>query len=159
VNIMRLLLGLLSYVLAAVAIVGGAGLLLFSTTGEAVTVAPAQQEARKVSPRIQEWLDRKAEAQVYAEREKAAALAEKERVEALRKKAAATAGYGAFAKAHDNAEKHVAGQDGTARSKEKTKREARGPSRQPRDAEASGTPRASSQQALQYFPDVHGRSY
>jgi hypothetical protein len=156
VTIMRLLIGLLSYVLAAVAIVGGgAGLLLFSTTGEAVTVVPAQQEARKVSPRIQEWLDRKAEARAYAEREQAAALAEKERAEAARVKTSASAAHAAFARARAD-DQHAAERDSLAQRRDSAKREAKRRPRQLRVAQPSAPPQASHQQS--YYPDLHGRS-
>jgi hypothetical protein len=87
---MRLLLGLLSYLIAAVA-VGGAAAFLFSAGESGVRMVPAQQETPKVAPRIQRWLDRNAEGLVYAEKEKADAFAEKERVEALRIKIPSTA--------------------------------------------------------------------
>ena len=131
---MPLLLGLLSYLIAAVAIVGGAATLLLSVVEPAITMVPAQQDARKVAPRIQAWLDRKVEGRAYAEKEKAAAIAEKEGAEARRMKSPATAELEAFARAHDD-EKQAAERESAGRMKDKAKQETRKRSRQLRDAE------------------------
>lgn len=150
---MRLLLGLLTYLLATVAIVGGTGAFLFSAAAPAVTVVMAQQDAPKVAPRIQAWLDRKAEARAYAEREKAAALAEKERAEALRVKLASPPAHAAFARARDNEEKQAIGRQ----KKRDAKREARKRSRELRAAESSASSHTSHAQPSQYYPDLHGQ--
>jgi hypothetical protein len=155
---MRLLLGLLSYLIAAVAIGGGAAALLFSTVEPAVTMAPAQQDARKVAPRIQAWLDRKAEGLVYAEMEEAAAFAEQERAEARRMKIPSTAELAAFARAREE-EKQAAEREIAGRVKDNAKREARRRSRQLRNAERAGRPRVAQEQSLQYYPDVHGQNH
>ena len=102
---MRLLLGLLSYLIAAVAVVSGAAAFLFSAAEPAVRMGLAQQETPKVAPRVQAWMDRNAEGLVYAEKEKAAAFAEKERAEALRIKIPSTAEHAAMARARDKEEK------------------------------------------------------
>ena len=149
---MRLLIGLLSYLIAAAAIVGCAAAFLFSAVEPAVTMVPAQQETRKVAPRIQEWLDRKAEGRLYAEREKAALLAEKERAEVRRLKNSSTAvPAAALARAQ------VTEREGAAQIRDSAKRDAKRQSRPLRDAGSSGSPQASYQQPLQYYPDVHGR--
>jgi hypothetical protein len=154
---MPLLLGLLSYLIAAVAIVGGAATFVLSVVEPAVTMAPAQQEARKVAPRVQAWLDRKAEGRAYAETEKAVAIAEKERADARRMKSPATAELEAFARARDD-EKRAAERESAGRMKDNAKQEARRRSRQLRDAERAGPPRVAQEQSLQYYPDLHGRS-
>jgi hypothetical protein len=133
---MRLLLGLLSYLIAAVAIVGGAAAFLFSAGESAVTMVTAQQETPKVAPRIQRWLDRNAEGLVYAEKQKADAFSERERVEALRVKIRSTAENAAMAQARDKKEKQAAERESATRTKESAKREAGGRSRQLEQVEA-----------------------
>jgi hypothetical protein len=153
---MRVLLGLLAYLLAASAIVGSVVGFLFLAVEPGATAAPAPQEARKVGPRIQQWLDRKAEARIYAERERAAALAEKERLDARRRKVLSIPEHAAFARAPDH-EGRAAERENAAQRRENAKREAKR-SRQRRDAEPAGLPQASYRQSLQYYPDIHGRS-
>jgi hypothetical protein len=155
---MGLLLGLLAYLIAAVAIVGGAAAFLLSAIEPGVTMAPARQDARKVAPRVQAWLDRKAEGRDYAEKEKAAASAEKKRAEARRMKIPSTAELAAFARARDE-ERQAAEREGAAWMKDNAKREARRRSRQLREAEHAGPPRVAQGQSLQHFPDLHGRSH
>jgi hypothetical protein len=152
---MRVVVGLLSYLIAAVALVGGAAALLFAAAAPAVTMVTAPQDAPKVGPRLQAWLDREAEGRLYAEMQKAAEAAERERVEARRIKASSTPDYAAFARARDE-EKHAT--ERGARKKDKSKREARKQSRQLREAERSGSPRVAQEQSLHYYPDLHGRS-
>ena len=154
---MPLLLVLLSYLIAAVAMVGGAATFLLSVVEPAVTLVPAQQEARKVAPRIQAWLDRKVEGRAYAEQEKAAAIAEQEGAEARRMKSPATAELAAFARAHDD-EKQAAERERAGRMKNKAKQETRKRSRQLRDAQPAAPPRVAQEQSSQYYPDLHGRS-
>jgi hypothetical protein len=67
---MRLILGLLSYLIAAVAIVSGASAFLSYAVEPGTRTVPAQQETPKMAPRVQAWLDRKAEGLVYAEKER-----------------------------------------------------------------------------------------
>ena len=152
---MRLLIGLLSYLIATAGIVAGAVAILFFAVEPAATMASVQQEKPKVAPRIQEWLDRKAEARAYAEREKAAAAAEKERAEQRRAKISTTTAYDAFARAPDHDDKKAVGRERAARTKQSAKRDAR----RSRPLPEGGAPRASPQQAMQYYPDLHGRSY
>jgi hypothetical protein len=81
---MRLLMNLVLCLIATVLIASGTAAVLFVVAESAPRKAPAQQKAPMVSPRVQAWLDRKAEELAYAEKEKAAALAERERAEAAR---------------------------------------------------------------------------
>jgi|RhiMethySRZTD1v2_1073278.scaffolds.fasta_scaffold09748_11 hypothetical protein len=81
---MRLLTVVLSYVIAICAVAGGAAGVLIQGAGSAARMAPVPQEASVAAPRIQAWLDRKAEERAFVERERAAAIAEKERLQALR---------------------------------------------------------------------------
>jgi hypothetical protein len=155
---MGLLLGLLAYLIAAVAIVGGAAAFLLVAVEPAVTMAPAQQNARKVAPRVQAWLDRKAEGRDYAEKEKAAASAEKKQAEARRMKIPSTAELAGFALARDE-ERQAAERESAARKKDSAKRDGKRRPRELRDAERSGPPRVAQEQSLQYFPDLHGRSH
>jgi hypothetical protein len=126
---MRLLLGLLSYLIAAVAIVSGAAAFLSSAVEPGTRTVPAQRETPKVAPGVQAWLDRKAEGLVYAEKEKAAAFAEKER--GLRINVAPPAEQAAPAQLREAAERESA-----ARAWESAKREARRRSRQLEQTEA-----------------------
>jgi hypothetical protein len=152
---MRLVVGLLAYLIAAVAFVGAAAALLFTAAAPAVTMVTAPQDAPKVGPRVQAWLDRKAEGRLYAEMQRAAEVAERERAEARRVKASAPPDYVAFARARDE-EKQA---EHAARKKDKSKREARKQSRQLRQAERAGSPRFAQEQSLNYYPDLHGRSH
>jgi hypothetical protein len=133
---MRLLFGLLSYLVAAVAIISGAAALLFSTVEPAVRTMQPQQEAPKVAPRVQAWLDRNAEGLVYAEKERAADVAGKERAEALRIRIPSTAEHAAMARARANGEKQAVERESATRTKESARREARRPSRQLEQVEA-----------------------
>ena len=126
---MRLLLGLLSYLIAAVAIVSGAAAFLSYAVEPGTGTMPAQQETPKLAPRVQAWLDRNAEALVYAEKEKAAAFAEKER--GLRINVAPPAEQAAPAQLREAAERESA-----TRARQSAKREARRRSRQLEQTEA-----------------------
>jgi hypothetical protein len=122
---MRLLLGLLAYLAAVVAIGSGAVAILFSAQEPGPRTATARQETTTASPRIQAWLERKAEGVVFAEKEKAAALADRERADALRAKLAATPEPYVAPPAHDIEERRAAERERAARAKESAKREAR----------------------------------
>src|SRR5262245_26492873 len=80
---MRLLINLVRCLVAAAVIAGGTAAALIVAKELVPRQAPPQQNSKEpiVGPRIQAWLDRKAEEQAYAEKENAAALAEKERKE------------------------------------------------------------------------------
>jgi hypothetical protein len=80
---MRVLFGVLAYLLVAVAGVGGAAAFVFFAFWPAAEMVAAQ-ETSKAAPRIQAWQDRKAEELHYAEKQRAAALAEKEEAEKSR---------------------------------------------------------------------------
>jgi hypothetical protein len=150
---MRLvLLGLVGYLVGGAAIVGGAAALLLFAVDVAITKVPVQQGAREVAPRVQMWLDRKAEALVYAERQKAAAVAEKERTEALRIKIPSAADHEAFARVRDQERRALERE--MARSKDKPKRTTTQPSRQPSVPERADGSRV----ARGLYPDLHGRT-
>ena len=88
---MRLVLGLLVYLAAVVALGSGAAAVLSSMKAYEVRNGTAWSEPTSIaSPRIQAWLERKAEGVAFAEKEKAAEQAERERADALRAKLAAT---------------------------------------------------------------------
>jgi hypothetical protein len=129
---MRVLLGVLLYLIVAVAFVSGAAAVAFYAFQPALKMVLAQPETPKVAPRLQAWLDRKAEGLLYAEKEKAAALAEKEQAEKLRLSIVSTAAKAAMARAtNDGAERERA-----AGAKERAQREARRRSRQLEQAKA-----------------------
>jgi hypothetical protein len=124
---MRLVLALLAYLVAVVAIGSGAAAVLSSIAEPGSRTATARQEATPTaSPRIQAWLERKAEGVAFAEKEKAAQLAERERAEALRAKLAATATPEpvAVSAARDNGERQAAERERAARAKESARRDA-----------------------------------
>jgi hypothetical protein len=82
---MHLLVNLVLCLVAAAVIATGTAAALFVVAESAPRKpAPVQQKAPAVGPRVQAWLDRKAEELAFAEKEKAAALAEQERAQALR---------------------------------------------------------------------------
>jgi hypothetical protein len=136
---MRLLLGLLAYLGAAIAIVGGAAAVLsLPPESGARNAATRPAGSATASPRIQAWLERKAEGVAFAEKERAAAQAERERADALRAKLAATptpyvAPRTQKARAQDADERRTAERERAARAKESVRREAR---RRLRDLEA-----------------------
>ncbi len=147
---MRLFLGLLSYLIAVVAIVSGAAAFLSYAVESGARTVAAQQETRKVAPRVQAWLDRKAEGLVYAEKEKAAALAEKERAEGLRMNVSPTAEQAAPAQLREAAERESA-----ARARESANREARRRSRQ-EQMEALAAYGSVPEPARSSVPRLHG---
>jgi hypothetical protein len=136
---MRLLFGLLTYLIAVVAIVGGTAAFLSSVVEPVVRMGPAQQDTPKVAPRVQAWLDRNAEGLVYAEKEKTAAFAEQERAEALRITIPSMAEHSAMARAHDKEGKQTAQRESAPRATERKKREAKRRSRQPEQIQAGST--------------------
>ena len=121
---MRLLVGLGLY-LVAVVTVGVAAAGLYSVVQPAIPTAMVRHQATATaSPRIQAWLERKAEGVTFAEKEKAAALADRERAEALRASLAATPEPSAAPGPRQSAETRTAGRERATRAKE-TRREAR----------------------------------
>jgi hypothetical protein len=139
---MRLLLGLLAYLGAVIAIVGGAAAVLSVAPepgGKNAAARPAPSAT--ASPRIQAWLERKAEGIAFAEKGRAAAQAERERADALRAKLAATpvptvAPHAPEARAQEAEDRRAAERERAARAKESVRREAR---RRLRDLEAHTT--------------------
>jgi hypothetical protein len=136
---MRVLLGLLAYLGAVTAIVGGAAAVVSLPPEPGARNAAARlAPSATASPRIQAWLERKAEGVAFAEKERAAAQAERERADTLRAKLAATpAPYVApraqNAHAQDADERRAAERERAARAKASVRREAR---RRLRDLEA-----------------------
>jgi hypothetical protein len=155
---MRLLIGLLTYLVAVIALVGGAAAFLLAAAEPAVTKVPAQQDLRTTAPRIQMWLDRKAEDLVYLERRKAAALAEAERAKEDGMRVRSRAEQAAFALARDEDIQAVE-RESAARMRDNARREARKQTRQLRAAEQAGPSRVVQERTSQYYPDLHGRSY
>jgi hypothetical protein len=151
--------GLLSYLIAAVVVVSGTMTLLLAAVQPAVDIVAAQQETPKVAPRIQAWLDRKAEGLVYAEKERVAAVSEKERVEELRIKIRSPAEYAAMARAHAEEERPATERASAARSKNSAKREATRRSHQPEQTKAQTAyrdapgPQSSSRPMLLHAPE------
>jgi hypothetical protein len=124
VSAMRLLVGLCLY-LVAVVTVGFAAAGLYSVVQPGVSTATVRHEtSATASPRIQAWLERKAEGVTFAEKEKAAALAARERAEALRASLAATPEPSAAPRPRESQETRAAGRERATRAKE-TRREAR----------------------------------
>jgi hypothetical protein len=123
---MRVLLSVLLYLAVALAVVSGSAAFVVFAFQQAVVMVATQQQTPKVAPRLQAWLDRKAEGLLYAEKERAAALAEKEQAEKLRMSIVSTSENAAMARArNDDAERERA-----AGGKERAQREARKRSRQ-----------------------------
>jgi hypothetical protein len=149
----RLFGGLLSYLVAAVGVAGGAAALLFYAMQSMAAVAPTRQAAaRETAPRIQVWLDRKAESADYAAREEAAARAERERAEALRIKIPSAAEYADRARALDTEQQQARRRErAMMEAKEQARREARRRAREPA--------RPDVQAAFGYAPEPRWSSY
>jgi len=123
---MRLLLGLLAYLVAVVVIGSGAVTVLFSAPEPSPRTAMARQETTTTtSARMQALLERKAEGVTSAVKERAAALADRERADALRAKLAATPEPYVAPRATPPAERAAARRAPAARAKESARREAR----------------------------------
>ena len=103
--------------------------MLSSTSEPGASKANTRPEPTTIaSPRIQAWLDRKAEGVAFAERERAAAQAERERADALRAKLAAApqpyvAPRAQEARAQVTEERRAAERERAARAKEAAERE------------------------------------
>jgi len=123
---MRSLVGLLIYLLAVVAIGSGAAALLSAMKESSARTAAARPAPTPVvSPRIQAWLERKAEGVTFTEKEKAAAQADRERADALRARLAATSEPIALPRTRDVQERRADLRERTASARESAKREAR----------------------------------
>jgi hypothetical protein len=152
---MRLLINLVLCLVAAGVIASGAAAVVFLAAELGPRKAPArkvpvQQDAPMVAPRIQAWLDRKAEELAYAEREKAAALAEQARAEELRITIPSPTEQAALARARDAEENHTARLERAMRAKQAAKQEAKRRLRR-QQAEA--------QRAYGYAPERRWSSY
>src|SRR5262245_45007694 len=124
VSAMRLVLGLCLY-LVAVVTVGFAAAGLYSVVQPGVPMATVRHETTATaSPRIQAWLERKAEGVAFAEKERATALADRERAEALRASLAATPEPAAAPRPRESEETRPVERKRGTRVKE-TRREAR----------------------------------
>jgi hypothetical protein len=89
------------------------------------TAAARPEPTPVVSPRIQAWLERKAEGVTFAEKEKAAAQADRERADALRARLAATPEPIALPRTRDVQERRADHRERAAPARESAKREAR----------------------------------
>jgi hypothetical protein len=111
--------------LVAVVAVGFAAAGLYLVVQPAVPTATVRHEpTATASPRIQAWLERRAEGVAFAEKEKAAALANRERAEALRASFAAMPEPSAAPIPRQSEETRAAGRERATRAKE-IRREAR----------------------------------
>ncbi|MFL6824841.1 MAG: hypothetical protein ACJ8E2_00090 [Bradyrhizobium sp.] len=118
---MRILLRVLPYLAVAVAVVSGSAAFVVFAFQPALVMVAAQQETPKVAPRVSGVAGHK------AEKEGAAALAEKEHAEQLRMSIVSTAADAAMARASDN----DAARERGAGANERAQREPRRRSRQP----------------------------
>jgi hypothetical protein len=154
---MSLVVGLLAYLAAVVAIVSGAAAVLSSTSEPGASKASVRPEPiAMASPRIQAWLERKAEGVAFGEKRKAAEQAERERADALRAKLATTETPpptllpppSVASRIPEAEDRKVAKRERAARVKENGRREAR---RRLRDLEA--------RTAYSYAPEPQRPSY
>ena len=155
---MRLFIGLLAYLIGSAALALGAAALFVVLAEPAVTSLLARPESKAVAPRIQAWLDREAEAIVYAKRARATSLAEEETWKALaaRIRIPTTADYAALAKAHAE-HGRAPEREVSARTREDARRK---PARQaPRLREAPQVPPIQPAASQQQYPDIHARIY
>jgi hypothetical protein len=153
---MRLFIGLIAYLIGSAALVAGSAAAVDLLATPYVARLWAELETRAVGPRVQMWLDRKAEEVVYAERRKAAERAEQERWAAIRAKIKipSATDYAAFARARDE-DIEALERENAARAK----REALQQARELRAAENAAAPRAVQPGASPHYPDIHGRVY
>jgi hypothetical protein len=161
---MRLLINLVLCLIAAAVIASGTAATVIVAKGLARGPPPAQQKAkaRVVRPRVQAWLDRKAEEQAYAEkgkvaalaeneRKEKAALAEKERAEALRAQVPSPSETAARASARNAEERQAAARlERARRAKQATQQEAKRRLR---------LQQAEAERAFGYAPERRGSSY
>jgi hypothetical protein len=155
---MRLSIGLLACLVAVVAI--GTVALLFSAPEPGSLTAARQETTTTASTRIQAWLERKAEGVTFAEQEKAAALADRERADALRAKLAETPEpyvtprprYEPYVapRTRYSEERGAAERERAARARQSARREAR---RRLRDLEADTIYAYAAQPRRPSFPD------
>jgi hypothetical protein len=123
---MHLIVNLVLCLIAAAVIASGTAAALFVVAESAPRKpAPVQQKAPVVGPRVQAWLDRKAEELAYAEKEKAAALAEQERAQALRVETPSAPAQTATTPPHDVEEHQATRLERARRAKQLAKQEAK----------------------------------
>jgi hypothetical protein len=122
---MGLLINLVLCLVAAAAIASSSAAVVFLVAESAPKKVVLQHKGPKVGPRVQAWLDRKAEELAYAERENAAALAEKERVEALRVEVPPPAEGAVMARAPNAEEDQAARLKRAMRARQVAKQEAK----------------------------------
>jgi hypothetical protein len=122
---MHLLINLVLCLVATAAIASGSAAVVFLVAESAPKKVALQHKGPKVGPRVQAWLDRKAEELAYAERENAAALAEKERAEALRVEVPSPAEAAVVARAPNAEENQAAPPKRAMRARQVAKQEAR----------------------------------
>jgi hypothetical protein len=147
---MRLLINLVLCLVAAVVIASGSAAVVFLVAELAPRKPQAQQRTQMAAPRVQAWLDRKAEELAYAEKEKAAALAEQARAEALRVEIPSPAEPAATARARDAEENQAARRERAMRAKQAAKQEAKRRFR---------LQQAEAQRAYGYAPERRWSSY
>jgi hypothetical protein len=124
-NAMRLLINLVLCLVATVIVASGSAAVLFVVAESAPRKAPAQQKTSAVAPRVQAWLDRKAEELAYAEKEQAAALAEKERAEALQLEPPPAVEQATIPQVRNAEEDQVVRRERARRARQAAKQEAR----------------------------------
>ena len=123
---MRSIVGLFMYLLTVVAIGSGAAAVLSGMKESNARTAAARPEPTPVvSPRIQAWLERKAEGVAFAEKEKAAAQADRERADALRAKLAETPEPLALPRTRGSEERRADHPERAALARKSANREAR----------------------------------
>jgi len=123
---MRSIVGLFMYLLTVVAIGSGAAAVLSGMKESNARTAAARPEPTPVvSPRIQAWLERKAEGVAFAEKEKAAAQADRERADALRAKLAETPEPLALPRTRASEERRADHRERAAPARKSANREAR----------------------------------
>src|SRR5215211_661841 len=118
---MRIVFGVLPYLAVALAVVSGSAAFVVFAFHPALVMVAAQQETPKVAPRVSGVAGQK------AEKERAAALAEKGQAEKFRMSIVSTAADAAMARASDN----DAARERGAGANERAQREPRRRSRQP----------------------------
>jgi hypothetical protein len=135
---MRLMINIVLCLVAVAVIASGTAAALIVAKELAPRRSPAQQQAKapSVGPRVQAWLDRKAEEHAYVQKENAAAsadkernekalLAEQERAEALRAQVPPPSEPAAMASARNAAENQAARLERARRAKQAAKQEAK----------------------------------
>jgi hypothetical protein len=122
---MRLLVGLFSYCVAVAAIGSAVAALPYLVVEPAAWTTARQGNPATASPRIQAWLERKAEGVAFAEKQKVEAQAERERADELRARLAAAPEPYVAQRAQASEDKRSAEHARAARARQKTNEEAR----------------------------------